>query len=978
MSLQFPSPPIAPSTAEGLVPRDVYEATMVATSLASFGTALADYSTADSVARLDNPQNAWPAGKTVITYSFPIADATTQPPLTGGSGFDAHILAADFRGFTETQVTFTRLAVSLWDDLIPLVFVDAGTSVDADTRFFNTTDTSNTATGAGGGSSSKAGAGDVIVYNFAKVETRDWSVGDFLFGNWFLHEIGHTLGIGHAGDYDNPNIGYNGLNYVQDSTLYSVMSYRQSNDADVTWNNDAATPMLHDIAAAQSLYGVDTTTRTGDTVYGFNSNITDRLPLNFDAMLVQEGLVAPITIWDAGGTDTLDLSGFKPNSEIDLNAGGYSNVNGQQMFIGIAYGVTIENAIGGRGDDTVHGNDVANAIQGLNGNDALYGRAGDDTMTGGHGNDVLDGGAGNDVLIGDGSNAPVDLTIYGVALNSDGATGQSLLQTSKAGLPQTALTIEIEVNFAQAPEYQTLLSVPGVRFLLDPTNSGAPGLWISVNGSWTYSSIPVTALGDGKGHRISFTWDSAAGAYAHYLDGSLTKSGTGLQSGTSLSATGTGKVSLSSVGGAVGDFRLFDHALTAAEIEAHATSPLTDPLTAQGLILNWQVDVNGSVSDARGGTAPVLVDNGQNVPVVVVHGATTFDDILSGGQGDDVLTGGAGNDLLSGGDGFDTAVYSGKRSDYSFKFNDDLSVTVTDIRDNSIDTLSGIESLSFAGAQVATGNAVNTAPTSLVIVPVMSAISENSSLATRVKVADIQVSDDGFGANVLRLSGDDQACFELDGSELFFNSGLNLDFETKPTYSVSVQAADQDLESTAGVLSQVFNFSLINVSPEVINGSITANTLLGANDSDHIFGFSGADRLYGFAGRDVLTGGKGRDILYGGADADVFDFNAVLETGKTIKKRDVIRDFKHGTDDIDLQTIDANGSAAGDAAFKFLAQKGAAFTGGKGQLTWFQHNAVGKAHDKTIVQGDINGDKVADFQIQLSGLKLLTAMDFIL
>ncbi len=35
-------------------------------------------------------------------------------------------------------------------------------------------------------------------------------------------------------------------------------------------------------------------------------------------------------------------------------------------------------------------------------------------------------------------------------------------------------------------------------------------------------------------------------------------------------------------------------------------------------------------------------------------------------------------------------------------------------------------------------------------------------------------------------------------------------------------------------------------------------------------------------------------------------------------------------------------------------------------------------NDKTIVEGDINGNRVADFQIQLTGLKSLTVNDFIL
>ena len=94
--------------------------------------------------------------------------------------------------------------------------------------------------------------------------------------------------------------------------------------------------------------------------------------------------------------------------------------------------------------------------------------------------------------------------------------------------------------------------------------------------------------------------------------------------------------------------------------------------------------------------------------------------------------------------------------------------------------------------------------------------------------------------------------------------------------------------------------------------------------------------------------------------------------------RDIIRDFVHLVDDIDLATIDANGRLAGNAAFSSSPSKGAAFTGVAGQLRWFQINAPGTANDRTIIEGDINGNRVADFQIQLTGLKTLTAADFVL
>ena len=81
------------------------------------------------------------------------------------------------------------------------------------------------------------------------------------------------------------------------------------------------------------------TTRAGDTVYGFNSNTGANSPFNF---AVTTGPV--VAIWDAGGIDTIDLSGYSGASLIDLNAGAFSDAGGLTKNIAIAFGVTIENA----------------------------------------------------------------------------------------------------------------------------------------------------------------------------------------------------------------------------------------------------------------------------------------------------------------------------------------------------------------------------------------------------------------------------------------------------------------------------------------------------------------------------------------------------------------------------------------------------------------------------------------------------------
>lgn len=153
--------------------------------------------------------------------------------------------------------------------------------------------------------------------------------------------------------------------------------------------------------------------------------------------------------------------------------------------------------------------------------------------------------------------------------------------------------------------------------------------------------------------------------------------------------------------------------------------------------------------------------------------------------------------------------------------------------------------------------------------------------------------------------------------------------------------------------------------PKVFTGTGADDTWTGGN-----FG----DTISGEAGADTLTGGLGKDRLTGGDDADVFNFDLRGETRKGAG-RDVVTDFQHGIDDIDLSGIDAKKGGA-DSAFKWIG--GQDFHHRKGELHFDKVNKPGQAHDKTIVEGDVNGDGRADFQIQLTGLIHLTKGDFAL
>ena len=174
---------------------------------------------------------------------------------------------------------------------------------------------------------------------------------------------------------------------------------------------------------------------------------------------------------------------------------------------------------------------------------------------------------------------------------------------------------------------------------------------------------------------------------------------------------------------------------------------------------------------------------------------------------------------------------------------------------------------------------------------------------------------------------------------------------------------------------------LLGASNVSLTGNAVDNVLTGNKADNVLSGGAGNDTLLGGAGNDVLRGDAGRDFLTGGAGADSFDFNAIAETGKLATSRDVITDFTHNgtlalSDRIDLSTIDANGALAGDVAF---AWKGTvAFSGVAGQLHYRLEDVFGTVNDKTIIEGDINGDRVVDFQIELTGIKALLAADFIL
>ena len=183
------------------------------------------------------------------------------------------------------------------------------------------------------------------------------------------------------------------------------MSYFSENNYSGSTYRYVVTPQMADIYAVDQIYGV-ASTRTGNTIYGFHSNAGSI----FD--FTQYGAAPALTIYDSGGNDTLDCSGYSSSQTIDLHPGAFSSVGGLVHNIGISTSTVIENAIGGNGNDTLIANDFGCTLSGGAGNDTLVGGAGNDRLIGGSGADRMTGGGGTDNFVfvaGDSTSSQPDL-----------------------------------------------------------------------------------------------------------------------------------------------------------------------------------------------------------------------------------------------------------------------------------------------------------------------------------------------------------------------------------------------------------------------------------------------------------------------------------------------------------------------------------------------------------------------------------------
>ncbi|MDQ0654536.1 M10 family metallopeptidase C-terminal domain-containing protein [Pseudomonas cedrina] len=323
-------------------------------------------------------------GRYDVTYEFRTLPQDRQKKQFNKTGF-THVL--------ENQRQQTRLSLQSIEDVACVKFTEGPKTEGSDghitignygQRFDDQghaiTSHSHAVLPQPGGSRS----GDVwFVVNEGDTSVADANLGD-AGRHTITHELGHAMGLAHPGGY-NGALDKSKIGYHEDSQSHTGMSYRgERTDYMHHGAVRSAAPQLDDISAYQMRYGANHETRQDGTTYGFNSN-TNRDFLSVKT--AKDKMLA--AIWDGGGNDTLDFSGYKQDQQISLKAGTFSDIGGLKGNVSIAYGATIENAVAGSGNDLLVGNEAANTLKGGEGNDRFYGAGGADKLWGGKGGDVF-------------------------------------------------------------------------------------------------------------------------------------------------------------------------------------------------------------------------------------------------------------------------------------------------------------------------------------------------------------------------------------------------------------------------------------------------------------------------------------------------------------------------------------------------------------------------------------------------------------
>jgi parallel beta-helix repeat protein len=115
-------------------------------------------------------------------------------------------------------------------------------------------------------------------------------------------------------------------------------------------------------------------------------------------------------------------------------------------------------------------------------------------------------------------------------------------------------------------------------------------------------------------------------------------------------------------------------------------------------------------------------------------------------------------------------------------------------------------------------------PPSVSLENVITTLAEDIDTSTRIKVADVVVTDDnGSGDNLLSLGGSDAGLFEVDGMILYLQAGASLDYGINPQLDVSVAVDDPSVGATPDDTA-LLSITILNINepPAVLLQNVTS------------------------------------------------------------------------------------------------------------------------------------------------------------
>jgi Ca2+-binding RTX toxin-like protein len=707
-----------------------------------------------------------------------------------------------------------------------------------------------------------------------------------------------------------------------------------------------------------------------------------------------------------GGADVLNGgAGFDTadyfNSIVGLTADLGNPGNNTGQAVNDSY-ISIENLRGSAFDDTLHGDDGSNLLDGQ------------------VGADVLDGGEGFDYAWYGTATEGVTASLANPETNTGDAAGDSYISIEglRGSNFDDHLTGDADSNFLRGGLGGDTLDGQGGFDWADYINA-SEGLIVDLSNA-------TNNTGEAAGDSFTSIEGIRGSAFDDILIGDALLNG-----GTALNQFEGNLGADTLIGnGGVGNYAVYARA--AAGLTVSLSNPLDNTGEAEGdsylginslvgstfddvlignAASNWLVGgAGGDVLDGQGsgdrdaaaywnaavGLTASLANPASNTGDAdgdVYSGieglvGSRFDDILIGDGNDNFLVGTGGGDVLNGGAGSDTASYTIFTAQVGITA--DLANPGNNTGEAAGDSYISIENLTGTNFDdfLFGNNSDN------ILRGSRDGGQGDDTLAGRGG-ADILIG--GLGADVLDGgNGSDTASY------LSSESGLIADLAT-PANNTGEAVGDSyvSVENLRGsefddILRGDSNNNTLNGGggADVIEGGGRTDTLIGGDGVDTASyesatagvtvslaiassqntGGAGRDTLSGFESLtgsefdDVLSGNSDANTITGGGGADRFVYAATSDSNPGTP--DVIMDFVHGTDVIDLSGIDANSSLKKNQAFLIAAEDTGVVAN---SVTWHEDG------ENTIVWADATGDATAEFELVLTGTNLgLAASDFIL